>query len=167
MKAVYALFEDGHAAQRAVNALRAAGIEDAAITVISAQPMEEFEFSHIGRETWMWYLATAGALIGLAFASWLAWFTERDWPLNTGNMPIVAWWPNLIIMFELTMLGAIATTVITLIVSAGLARRRPALYDPEVTDGKILVGIEDVDGDRAKQVERALLAAPGARLKTI
>jgi hypothetical protein len=167
MKALYALYEDGHAAQRAVNGLRAAGIEDADITVISAQPMEEFEFSHIGRETWIWYIATGGALVGLAFATWLTWFTERDWPLNTGNMPIVAWWPNLIIMFELTMLGAIASTVITLIVSAGLARRRPALYDPEVTDGKILVGIEDVDGERAKQVERALMAGPGARIKTI
>ena len=37
---------------------------------------------------------------------------------QTGNMPIVAWWPNLIVMFELTMLGAILATVITLFVSA-------------------------------------------------
>ena len=27
-------------------------------------------------------------------------------------MPIVAWWPNIIIMFELTMLGAILVTVV-------------------------------------------------------
>ena len=167
MRAVYALYEDGHAAQRAVNGLRAAGVEAAEITVITAQPMEEFEFSHFGRETWIWHIATGGALVGLAFATWLTWFTEIDWPLNTGNMPIVSWWPNLIILFELTMLGAIVSTVIALIVSAGLARRRPALYDPEVTDGKILVGIETADAERAKQVERALLAAPGARLKTI
>jgi ActD protein len=167
MTAVYGLYDDGYAAQRAVNGLRAAGIDDAEITVITAQPMEEFEFSHIGRDTWIWYIATAGALAGLLFATWLAWFTERDWPLNTGNMPIVAWWPNLIIMFELTMLGAIAATVITLLVSAGLVRRRPLLYDPEVTDGKILVGIETADADRAKQIERALLAGPGARIKTV
>jgi len=167
MRAVYGLYDDGDAAQRAVNGLRAQGVGDAEITVITAQPMEEFEFSHIGRETWIWYIATAGALFGLAFATWLAWFIERDWPLNTGNMPVVAWWPNLIIMFELTMFGAIASTVITLIVSAGLARRRPALYDPEVTDGKILVGIETADADRAKQLERALLAGSGARIKTI
>jgi Protein of unknown function (DUF3341) len=167
MTAVYALYDDGHAAQRAVNGLRAAGIADAEITVITAQPMEEFEFSHIGRETWIWYIATAGALLGLLFATWLAWFTERDWPLDTGNMPIVAWWPNLIIMFELTMLGAIGATVLTLIVSAGLARRRPLLYDSEVTAGKILVGIETADANRAKDIERALLAGPGARIKTV
>ena len=55
-------------------------------------------------------------------------------------MPIVAWWPNLIVIFEMTMLGAILATVITLIVTAGLGRRMPTLYDPEVTNGKILVG---------------------------
>ena len=82
MRAVYGLYDDGHAAQRAVNGLRAAGVGDAEITVITAQPMEEFEFSHIGRETWMWSIATGGALLGLAFATWLAWFIERDWPLK-------------------------------------------------------------------------------------
>ena len=167
MNAVYALYEDGYSAQRAVNGLRAAGVNDAEITVISAQPMEDFEFSHIGRETWIWYFATGGALLGLLFAVWLARFTQLDWAISTGNMPIVTWWTNLIILFELTMLGAIAATVITLIVSAGLARRRPVLYDPEVSDGKILVGVETADLERAKALERALLAAPGARIKTI
>jgi hypothetical protein len=167
MNAVYGLYDDGSAAQRAVNGLRAAGVADGDITVITAQPMEDFEFSHMGRETWIWYIAAGGALAGLLFATWLAEFTQRDWPLVTGNMPIVAWWPNLIIIFELTMLGAIGATVITLIVSAGLLRRRPALYDPEVSDGKILVGVETPDGERAKTVERALLAGPGARIKTI
>jgi hypothetical protein len=167
MRAVYALYDDGYAAQRAVNGLRAAGVGDAEITVITAQPMEEFEFSHIGRATSLWYFAAGGGLVGLLFAVWLTRFTQLDWPLNTGNMPIVAWWTNLIIIFEVTMLGAIVTTVISLIVSAGLARRRPVLYDPEVSDGKILVGIETADADRAKQVERALLAGTGARIKTI
>ena len=31
--------------------------------------------------------------------------TELAWPLNTGGMPIVAWWPNLVIIFEMTMLA--------------------------------------------------------------
>lgn len=167
MKALYALYDDGQAAQRAVNGLRAAGLPDSQITVITAEPMEDFEFSHIGHESWIWYIASGGALVGLLFSTWLTVFTERDWPINTGNMPIVAWWPNLIIMFEMTMLGAILSTVITLIVTAGLGRRRPILYDPEVTSGAILVGVENPGDARAKDVERALLAAPGARVKTL
>ncbi len=35
MKAVYALYSDGHGAQRAVNGLRAAGVPDSEITVIT------------------------------------------------------------------------------------------------------------------------------------
>jgi len=166
MTAVYGLYTTGDAAQRAVNGLRAAGYADRDITVISAAPMEEYEFSHIGRETYLWYIASGGGLLGLLFSTWLARFTEVDWPLTVGNMPIVAWYPNLIVMFELTMLGAILSTVITLIVSAGLGRRMPKLYDPEVTQGKILVGVAAPDGTRMADVERAL-SAPGAELKTV
>jgi len=166
MTAVYGLYTTGDAAQRAVNGLRAAGYADRDITVISAAPMEEYEFSHIGRETYLWYIASGGGLLGLLFSTWLARFTEVDWPLTVGNMPIVAWYPNLIVMFEMTMLGAILSTVITLIVSAGLGRRMPKLYDPEVTQGKILVGVAAPDGARMPAVERAL-AAPGAELKTV
>ena len=32
----------------------------------------------------------------------------------------MAWWPNIIIMFELTMLGAILATVLSLFISTGL-----------------------------------------------
>lgn len=167
MKAVYALYSNGDAAQRAVNSLRSAGYDDRDITVITAAPMEEYEFSHIGRQSFQWYIAAAGGILGLLFATWLTRFTENDWPLDVGNMPIVAWYPNLIVIFELTMLGGILATVITLIVTAGLGRRMPTLYDPEVTQGKILVGIAEPRDGSGADVERALLSAPGGQLKTI
>jgi hypothetical protein len=168
MSAVYALYPDGHQAQRAVDRLRAAGLGDDDITVISGQPMEDFEFGEMHKSTYIWWIACAGGLIGFALSTWLAWVTETSWRLNTGGMPVVAWWPNLIVMFELTMLGAILATVVTLIVTAGLGRRRPALYDPEVSKGKILVGVE---GARATaggdDVQRALLLTPDVSIKTI
>jgi hypothetical protein len=167
MKAVYALYSNGDAAQRAVNGLRAAGYDDRDITVITAAPMEEYEFSHIGRQSFQWYIACGGALLGLLASTWLTTFAEKDWPIVVGNMPIVAWYPNLIVIFEMTMLGAILSTVLTLIVTAGLGRRMPALYDPEVTTGKILVGISSPRDGSAADVERALLAGPGAQLKTV
>src|SRR5262245_62909150 len=102
----------------------------------------------------MFWIAAAGGILGLAFSTWLTRLTELAWPLNTGNMPIVAWWPNLIVMFELTMLGGILAAVVTLLVTARLVRRRPALYDPAVSDGRILVGVEDPRDGAA--VERAL-----------
>jgi hypothetical protein len=159
MSAVYALYADGHAAERAVRALRSAGIDDRDITVISNEPLEQFEFSELHKATRIWYIASLGGLLGLLSGTWLTRMTELAWPLPTGNMPIVAWWPNLIVIFELTMLGAILATVATLLVTGGLVRRRPPLYDPAVSEGRILVGVESARDEQA--VERALRTGDG------
>ena len=113
----------------------------------------------------MFWIAVAGGVTGLAVAVWLARMTQRAWPLPTGNMPIVAWWTNLIIMFELTMLGGILVAVITLLVSARLPDWKPKLYDPEVTAGKILVGVANPAAASVPAIERALLVG-GARIRT-
>ena len=44
MKTIYALYPDGQSAQEAVDGLRAAGVAERDITVISSYPMEDFEF---------------------------------------------------------------------------------------------------------------------------
>ena len=154
MNAVFALYANGDSAERAVNALRSAGVADEAITVISSEPLEHYEFGQMNRGTWIWYIASAGGFAGLAVGAWLTRMTELAWPLPTGNMPIVSWWPNLIIMFELTMLGGILAAVATLLVTAKLPSKRTGLYDPAVMDGQILVGVEDPSD--ASAVERAL-----------
>ena len=166
MKAVYALYPDGQSAQQGVNRLRAAGVADRDITVISSQPMEDYEFGHMDKATWMWWIACGGGLVGMSLAFALAWITEMSWPINVGGLPIFAWWPNLIIIFELTMLGAIVATVLTLIVTASLGRGGK-LYDPEVTEGSILVGVENPPQDSVETFQKALAAPPGARVKTL
>jgi hypothetical protein len=167
VKAIYALYPDGHGAQRAVNRLRAAGVADADITVISSAPMDDFEFSRIGGTNKLWHAASLGGFLGLVGSTALTVSTSRAWPINVGNMPTVAWWPFLIPIFEVTMLGAILATALTLIVTAGLGRRRPALYDPAVSDGQILVGIESPAETKLEDLKQALLSTPGVSLKTI
>lgn len=165
MSALYAMYGDSDSAQRAVNGLRQAGLRDDDITVVSALPIEDQEFGEMNKSTWIWYIACAGGFLGLCGSTWLTRMTELAWPLKTGNMPIVAWWPNLIVIFEMTMLGAILATVITLMVTAGLLRRRPKLYDPEVSDGKILVGVVAPASSALPDLERALRAAGAAQLR--
>jgi hypothetical protein len=165
VKAVYGLYEDGQGAQQAVNRLRAAGVTDRDITVMSSQPMEDFEFGHMDGKTWMWWIACGGGLLGMATAFALAWITEMSWPINVGGLPTFAWWPNLIIIFELTMLGAILATVITLVVSARLGRTS-TIYDPAVSDGLILVGVEGGTDARLSELQNTLAAAPG-EIKTV
>ena len=166
MKAVYALYTDGRSAQQAVNRVRAAGFADHQITVLSAQPMEDYEFGQVDKATWMWRIACVGGLVGMATAFGLTWLTETSWPINVGGLPTFAWWPNLIIIFELTMLGAILATVMTLVVTARLGRSS-TLYDPEVSDGKILVGVENPPDSAVRELETALGAVAEVQVKTI
>ena len=166
MKAVYALYPDGDAAQQAVDGLRATGVADRDITVISSKPMEHHEFGHIGKETRMWWMASGGGLLGMASGLGLSWLTETSWPINVGGMPTFAWWPNLIITFELTMLGAIGATVLTLLVTAALPGSRNRLYDPEVTTaGKILVGVENPPDASAEALQQALRISSDVAIK--
>jgi hypothetical protein len=165
VSSLYALYPDADAAQRAVNGLYAAGIPEGDVIVMSGEPFEQQPFAHRDSATWLWYIACLGGFIGLLFSTWLTRMTELAWPLQTGNMPIVAWWPNLIVIFELTMLGAILATVLTLLIAAKLPSRLPKLYDPEVTNGKILVGVENPSAGTLPALERALMAGGAAELK--
>jgi hypothetical protein len=163
MKAVYGLYVDPHVAQQAVDNLRAEGVRDADITVISSEPLEHFEFGHRDAKTAMPWIATGAAVLGMIATYYLLGASQMAWPLKTSGMPIVPLWTNLIIIFEMTMLSAIVATVITLIVTAFIGQRGK-MYDPEVSDGYILVGVENPsDAERFA----AALNVIGARVKHI
>ncbi len=167
MKAVYALYAKGESAQQAVDGLRSAGVAERDITVLSSYPMEDFEFGRRDKASWMWWIACGGGLVGLAIGTWLPRMAQAAWPLHTGGMAISPWWSNLIIMFELMMLGSILATVVTLLVTAGLPARGGLLYDPEVTNGSILVGVENPHAGAVDKLQAVLAAPSGATVKTI
>lgn len=158
-KAIYALYSDPHAAERAVSSIEAAGISPRDVAVISSQPFEEFEFGRRDAATPMPWMAAAGGLAGGAGGYLLAALTEKAYPIPTGGMPIVVNWTNGIISYELTMLGAVLATVLTLLVAARLPNWRKQLYDPEISDGKILVGVVNPAEDSRVEVERRLREA--------
>jgi hypothetical protein len=159
------LFTDPATVQRAVNGLRAAGVGEREIVVMSSEPFEEYEFSHRDSATWLHWIAGLGGAIGLATAAAFLVVTQNAWPIVTSGMPIVAWWPNLIILFEMTMLGAILATVVTLFLTALMPGRAAApFYDREIAAGYILVGVDGVE-DAARASD--LLVTLGGRLKTV
>jgi hypothetical protein len=166
MTAMYGLFDKPDAAQRAYTSLKRAGIPSGDITVVSGEPFEAFEFSHRDHSMILFRLALMGGIIGFIAALALTRGTELAWPLVTGGMPIVAWWPNLVIIFEMTMLGAIVTTVVSLLVASKLPSFRQELYDPAVSDGKILVGVPLTGGRTEESVRQALSSASPTAVKT-
>ena len=167
MKAIYGLYSDPDSAQHAVDELRKAGVADRSITVVTSQPYEEYEFSHRYRPTWIFWIAAGGGLVGLGIGFTLAYLTQTLWPIVTGGMPIVAWWPNIIIMFELTMLGAVFATVLTLLIAARLPSKLSRLYDPAISNGRILIGVERPQDSELDRIERALKAADAEKLGRI
>lgn len=167
MKAVYALYTDPDAAQQAVEALRGLGVKERDIVVMSSEPFEEYEFSHRDKATWLHWIAGAGGVTGMVAGYLLTSTTQQLWPLTTSGMPIVSTWPNTIIVFEMTMLGAILATAVSLLITASLPSRLSVLYDPAVTLGYILVGVNRPDELLASRLDEALAGVPGGQVKTV
>jgi len=169
MRALYALYSDPDAAQRAVNALKTAagslGIADRQIVVVTAEPFDGYDFSDEHAESPMFLIASFTGILGGLVGYWLTRFTQVSYPLPTGGMPIVPPWTNAIIVYELTMLGAIAGTVITLLVMAGLPQFGESLSDPEVWHGKILVGVTEPPEKARPELEKHLRQAGASEVK--
>lgn len=159
MKAVYGLYSDPDRAQRAVDSLRSGGIPDRDITIISGEPFEEYEFGRRDHRTPMPWLAALGGLLGGGSGYLFSSLTQRAYPIPTGGMPIVAQWTNGIITYELTMLGAILMTLVTLLITARLPDWTSRLYDPAVSDGCILIGVVNPPDDSRDEIERRLREA--------
>jgi hypothetical protein len=169
MNAIYGLYPDTSSARKAIAALSAESsrlrVKWSAIVLMSCEPLEEEGFGWEEQRTPMPWLAVFGAFVGGTCGYALASFTQRTYPLPTGGMPIVAMWPTGIVMYELTMLGAIFTTILTFLIGVGLPNFKKRLYDPEVTNGKILVGVTDPDGESREELEQQLLRAGAEQVK--
>jgi hypothetical protein len=159
MTGVYGMFTNAELAQQAFEELRACGVPEHEIVIQTSEPLDEFEFGARDRDTLMPWIAVLGAAIGLAAGYFLTSLTQQAWPISTGAMPIVTNWSNLIIIFELTMLGAVFASVITLMVAARLPERLPKFYDTEVSEGKILIGV--ANPREIRRVEHALRSSIG------
>jgi hypothetical protein len=159
MTVIYGVYSAPEAAERAYDALLSAGVSPGSIVVMAPEPFEERRFMQRGGHSGMSWMAVAGALIGLTTAYLLTSQTQQAWPINTGGMPTVTNWTNMIIIFELTMLGVVLATVITLLRAAGIPAKLPVYYDAAVSDGRIVVGAADDGSLQFDVVERALRTA--------
>ena len=169
MKVLYALYADAETAQRAVDALQAASSElkfdQKQIVIISGEPHEGYDFadSHITSYPYRW--AVLGAAVGGTCGYLLTTLTQKAYPIVTGGMPITPGWTNGIIVYEMTMLGAILTALFTLLYGAGLPNFKEVIKDPEIWLGKILVGVADPPENSQPALEEYLLQAGATEVK--
>ncbi len=169
MKALYGLYVDAEGAQRAVESLRTASSElkfDAQqIIIVSGEPHEGYEFtdSHATSSPYRW--AVLGAAVGGATGYLLTTLSQKSYPLPTGGMSITPGWTNGIIIYEMIMLGAILTTLVVLLIGAGLPNFKGLITDPEIGNGKILVGVVDPPESSQPELERRLRQAGASQIK--
>jgi hypothetical protein len=169
LKAVYGLYPDADSAERAFLSLHAAaaelGFNTDAVAVLSSEPFEEQEFTVRVAGTPMTWVEVLGGLIGGLSGYALTALTQRAYPLPTGGMVLAPPWTDGIIIYELTMLGAILATLLTLFVSAPLPAWRRQLYDPEISTGKILVGVVNPPETSRVELEGRLRKAGAQAIK--
>src|SRR5215470_2885319 len=151
---LYTMCPDAASAQKTVDALLSAGARSEDITVISSEPFDRYEFSKREKSTLMPWVVVLGAILGGVAGFLLVFLTTKSYPIVTGGMPITPGWITGIITYELTMLAAILTTLLILILTAPLFRWKQDPYDVQVADGKVLVGINPQEDlrDKVKEV---------------
>jgi hypothetical protein len=170
MRVLYALYPDPDSAQRAFDSLRAngatPGFDERQIAVVSSEPFDGFDFFRQDHKTIIPWIAALGGLVGGVAGFWFAAYTQAVYPIPTGGMPIVPFYADGIITYEMTMLGAILATLLTLLLTARLPNWKRQLYDPEISEGKILVGVMNAPENSRAVVEKKLLDAGAQQVKS-
>jgi hypothetical protein len=133
-----------------VRRLRESGFGSEAIALFSDEPLE-LPASVLPRPSRMSLVAVSGAvLLGLLTISFV-YYTQHDYPLRTGGMPIFSFWATGVVFYELTMLGAILSTFAWFLFESGLLRRRRKPV-PSIEPGRVSLRVEC----GAAEAERAM-----------
>ncbi len=127
-------YPDEHAAAAGAASLRSAGLGE--IELFSDRPLDL-----TGRPSRASLIAVAAAILNGALATAFVYYTQRDYPLVTGGMPIISPWATGVITYELTMAGAMAGVVIAFLWESGLLRRRRGPSPPALRDGAVFVRV--------------------------
>ena len=88
-------------------------------------------------------------------------YTQYDYRLVTGGMPIFSFWPTGVIFYELTMLGAILTAFGWFVWESGLLRRNKSVPVPVIEAEAICLRVRYTAEQFAATA--ALLEKAGAR----
>lgn len=163
---VLGLFDDVEPATESLKRLHDLGLSERAVTLLSAMPLPE---SWPG-PAWIRQrgapFAVLGAILGIGLGLVLTAGLYLLYQINTGLQPLIPIPTSGIIIFELTMLGIMATTFVGfLIINRMPAFSRPT-YDVRVTEGKIGV-LARVGDSLAGAVENALQSAGANEVKRL
>ena len=141
-KSVLAVFADLDPAADAIEQLRAMGIHDDCMNVISGIPVTEAMLGRPSQWTNVPRLAMGGAILGFLAGAFLAFVSPTMYEIKVGGQYFVPGPPSVVVIFELTMLGMLLSTFLGVFLDSYFPSYRPMEYVKEVSDGKIAILIE-------------------------
>ena len=153
-------FLSTESAAEAVAALGAEGFSSSEIELFSDRPVE-LPAGMLKRRSHISLAAVLGAIINGGLATLFIFFTQRNYRLVTGGMPVISGWSTGVISYELTMAGAVAGVVLALLWEGRLLIRRKGAPPPELKEGAVYVRVECGEGVAAGAARR--LEQAGAR----
>src|SRR5712692_9852873 len=134
-------FGDTQSVRAAIEALKARGFQAGEIDVFSVEPVELPE-GLLERPSRMSLASVGGAASFCLLAILFVRYTQYDYRVVTGGMPLFSWWATGVIFYELTMFGAIATTFLMFLFESGLLRRGRSMPAPQLAEGRIHVRVD-------------------------
>lgn len=158
-------FANVEPATRAVRDLKAHGFGPADLTVFSDEPIL-FPRGVLDRRSNMSLTAVLGAITTMLLATGFVYFSQHNYPLITGGMPIFSFWATGIITYELTMFGAILSTFGCFLWESGLIRKRDGAPVPPILPERIHLRVrcQPEQSDEANQLMLRAGAAEITRL---
>jgi hypothetical protein len=153
-------FRDKSSLTTAIRSLRAAGVSPADLDIFSEEPVE-FPRGVLDRPSHMSLVSVLGAIfLGIAATVFL-WWSQNNYAVLTGGMPVYSFWGTGVITYEMTMLGAVFATFGYFLWESGLIRKRDKTAPvPAVQPECICLRVRSASDDVTKPT--ALLQAAGA-----
>lgn len=149
----------------AIEALKAQGFGPADLEVFSTEPVE-LDPGLLDYPSRMSLIAVAGAVtLGVLATAFVA-YTQHDFPLITGGMPLFSFWATGVISYEMTMLGAIGATFLMFLWESGLFRRDRSAPVPLVSPGRIHLRVR-CQPERVSSAGECLYRAGAARVERL
>ncbi|HET6420088.1 MAG TPA: quinol:electron acceptor oxidoreductase subunit ActD [Geobacteraceae bacterium] len=135
------IFKDAESAANAVDGLVKAGLDEARITSLTSAPYPDGVIVNTDQRSWFRWFTLVCGIVGSGVGFLLAAGTAWVYPVQTGDKPIIAFYPTGIVTYELTMLFFLAGTMVGMFLEMRLPPVGKRPYDPAIGDGCVGISV--------------------------
>ncbi len=143
------IFRDVESAATAVDRLVREGFVESQITSVTSSPYPDGVLVKTDQRTWFRWFTLACGIVGAGAGFLLAAGTAWLYPVQTGDKPIIAFYPTGIVTYELTMLFFLVGTIVGMFMEMKLPPWGKRLYAPEISEGYIGISVAIHPGGEA------------------